>query len=191
MSIYKYTPTHIPGVDIFKYIFEDKKLFFSNLLKLNDPFELKPHIKKYEVPENDMILNMGANLINLSGQAHKSHYATANHQLKDVGILSLTNREDNLMLWAHYADSHKGIVIEFDEKHPFFTDSNYLHPYLLYPLDKVFYKPSRPSINSDKYYDKETFYTKSEDWKYEEEYRITIDEREYKLNPIKSEIITK
>jgi hypothetical protein len=41
-----------------------------------------------------------------------------------VGIFSLSAAEKNLLMWAHYADSHRGLLIEFDPKHPFFNASN-------------------------------------------------------------------
>lgn len=40
---------------------------------------------------------------------------------KRFGVLSLTGAPDNLLMWAHYADEHKGAVIEIDIEHPEFT----------------------------------------------------------------------
>lgn len=37
-----------------------------------------------------------------------------------VGILSLSESADHPLLWAHYADSHKGLAIEFDVQHEYF-----------------------------------------------------------------------
>jgi hypothetical protein len=39
---------------------------------------------------------------------------------KLVGILSLTEKRDNLLMWAHYANDHQGFVIEFDDTHEYF-----------------------------------------------------------------------
>jgi hypothetical protein len=39
---------------------------------------------------------------------------------KLVGILSLTEKRDNLLMWAHYAHDHQGLVIEFDDTHEYF-----------------------------------------------------------------------
>src|ERR1035438_8493458 len=36
---------------------------------------------------------------------------------RNVGILSLTEVPDDPVMWAHYADSHRGILVGFDEKH--------------------------------------------------------------------------
>jgi hypothetical protein len=33
---------------------------------------------------------------------------------EEAGVLSLAEHPDNLLMWAHYADSHRGICLEFD-----------------------------------------------------------------------------
>ena len=37
-----------------------------------------------------------------------------------VGILSLSETPDNLLMWAHYAEGHRGFVLMFDGCHDFF-----------------------------------------------------------------------
>ena len=37
-----------------------------------------------------------------------------------IGVLSLTEKPDNLLMWAHYAQQHTGFVIEFDADDLFF-----------------------------------------------------------------------
>ena len=39
---------------------------------------------------------------------------------KAQGILSLSRSNDSLLMWAHYADAHRGYVLGLDEAHPFF-----------------------------------------------------------------------
>ena len=84
---------------------------------------------------------------------------------------------DNLAMWAHYANNHKGIVLEFEKNHWFFNDLT-LPEYVevLHQLEKVIYisRENRKSISSDEYFTKETFLTKSNDWEYEDEYRMSI-----------------
>lgn len=38
-----------------------------------------------------------------------------------VGIFSLCACHDSLLMWAHYGDSHRGFVVEFDTTSPFFN----------------------------------------------------------------------
>jgi hypothetical protein len=37
-----------------------------------------------------------------------------------VGILSLSETADDVLMWAHYADNHRGMVLVFDRSSPFF-----------------------------------------------------------------------
>ena len=36
------------------------------------------------------------------------------------GILCFTEKKDNLLMWSHYANSHKGFVLEFFPEHSYF-----------------------------------------------------------------------
>jgi len=38
----------------------------------------------------------------------------------DLGILCFSRIHDSLLMWSHYAESHRGFVIGFDPEHPFF-----------------------------------------------------------------------
>lgn len=96
-----------------------------------------------------------------------------------TGILSLTKDPENLLMWAHYADCHRGIVIEFDGSHPFFNQSdNNIYPTKI----ETNYSEERPKIefqlgdfnNSNRLYNmfSQIYFTKSINWKYESEYRV-------------------
>ncbi|WP_444906683.1 DUF2971 domain-containing protein [Microbulbifer sp. SSSA008] len=39
----------------------------------------------------------------------------------DIGVLCLTTKPDNLLMWSHYAQNHEGFVLELDITHPFFN----------------------------------------------------------------------
>lgn len=111
---------------------------------------------------------------------------------KTVGILSLTERPDNLLMWAHYSSNHTGFVIQFDETHSFFdrrTEPNELRRY----LKKVIYLDQRPETvlynskvseeeNSNNLSDN-VFWNKSRHWEYEQEWRMidTLDGCEKKI----------
>lgn len=45
---------------------------------------------------------------------------------KKWGIVSLSAEPLNELMWAHYADSHKGIAVEFDETNELFTHPSFL-----------------------------------------------------------------
>ena len=79
----------------------------SNTKQLNDPYEGFISIKDYQQQLN--------NLKNIFSQ-HRANLTLIEQSLKNIidmkdtklGILSLSKRYDDELLWAHYANSHKG-----------------------------------------------------------------------------------
>jgi len=89
-----------------------------------------------------------------------------------IGILCLSESPANLLMWAHYADSHQGFVVEFDSEAPFFDQRKGHHDEFRY-LRKVIYRDRRPSLILSES-DFSPFLTKSLDWRYEAEWRMMI-----------------
>ncbi len=80
-----------------------------------------------------------------------------------MGILCLSGKWDNVLMWSHYSRDHQGFVIEFAGDNPFFGKS----------VVKVDYSNERPILGNrrDGWNDGALFETKSKDWEYEDEYR--------------------
>jgi hypothetical protein len=102
---------------------------------------------------------------------------------EQVGILSLSEDPHNLLMWSHYADSHRGVVLQFDRGHPFF-DQRLQDEDPIRHLRPVTYQADRPTI---RYFDPNAdfqtyfldmcasvFLTKGRDWRYEREWRIML-----------------
>lgn len=90
-----------------------------------------------------------------------------------IGVLCLTESSENLLMWAHYADSHQGFVIEFDTDHSFFDqrvgrDDEFRH------LRRVGYCDKRPALAFGETDDFLPLITKSTDWRYEMEWRMML-----------------
>ena len=81
-------------------------------------------------------------------------------------ILCLSTHNDLLLMWAHYADRHRGICLEFDAALPNMGEAF-----------EVIYRDQRPVIDCRLLRDFTTrtasaLLTKSSHWSYEQEYRI-------------------
>lgn len=92
---------------------------------------------------------------------------------KMIGILCLTESPDNLLMWAHYAHSHQGFVVEFDTDHPFFDQRLHLEDDFRC-LRKVIYSEKRPSFVLSNLKDFTPFLTKGLEWSYETEWRMML-----------------
>ncbi|ART55602.1 hypothetical protein CBP36_06450 [Acidovorax carolinensis] len=90
-------------------------------------------------------------------------------------VASLSASPDNFLLWSHYADGHKGVAIELDlpENHPDIVKVIYS------PFSSVF--SEEPQKGEDM---RHIFNGKSEEWSYEQEYRIIFPRKYFRL-PLK------
>lgn len=89
-------------------------------------------------------------------------------------LLSLSGTERNIVMWAHYADKHQGVVIGIDFDNLFALGDGVT-------MDRVIYSKKRPRVDL-LLKDKEerlrqsckVLITKSESWDYEDEHRNVI-----------------
>ncbi|WP_429185921.1 DUF2971 domain-containing protein [Aeromonas veronii] len=166
----------------------DPALRLSPTAILNDPFENRL---------NEEVINNIKEKISLKGLGFDvnpnfpKHFETSflmqriNEQIDDYGIVSLSETPRNLLMWAHYANEHKGICIGY--KRNLFESlpdqiSNYISNAESYTPVKVNYDNIRPQVISDnrpdldkvKSYVLQQLTTKSDDWMYEKEHRCII-----------------
>jgi len=175
-------------------ILTNNEIFLSSPANFNDPFDssLPFKYKKEELtPENiykkliEVMRKYSPNISELelqnfcyerqrsgiyeSGEYWKEFYDDTKNQIfNDFGIMSLTTKNDNLLMWSHYANGHQGLCIGLDTEILFNTISGRLAP--------VFYSSSFPEIGL---FEKDIrnwiqlVNTKSKHWQYEDEYRLT------------------
>jgi hypothetical protein len=96
------------------------------------------------------------------------------------GILSLSETPTSLLMWAHYADCHRGLVFEFDASHLFFHQRTSAG--VIGKLRQVVYAVARPaivaydpSVPAEELADRliaDLLLTKGVDWQYEREWRL-------------------
>ncbi len=111
------------------------------------------------------------------------------HALRDFsnlhGIISLSESKDEVLMWSHYSTNHTGVVVELliDRSNPqsLFINSTDLHAEAFEHSDFLFnsvnYSPERgyktfSTITDIDFVKKHYYFTKAEQWKYEQEHRF-------------------
>ena len=157
--------------DVAKLVLQNKTIRFTSPLEFNDPYDAHP---PYKFINTSITETEKCNLeIGFKGLAD------------DTLILSLSKTNKNLMMWGHYADCHKGIVIEFNPEAEI----------LNYGVDVKYYKKILELKNTYNQYCAEDgkaliealhliFTTKNICWKYEKEKRI-IQDKPLRINYLK------
>ena len=140
------------------------------------PAELRALIPRHalEILLESQLPSVQTQLEGFSAQMMPLLQETMARKLEELlGILCLTEDADNLLMWAHYADSHRGFVLHFDEASPFFhrrvSDEDELRH-----LRKVTYSEKRPSLTLSDVEDGSVFLTKGSAWGYETEWRMIV-----------------
>ncbi len=90
---------------------------------------------------------------------------TTNRIRRALGIFSLTEKRDNILMWAHYAENHEGFCLEFDANNAFFQKALPVNYSTRLPVLNVM--QAHPPLE-----EAEKLLTKAKDWKYEGEWRI-------------------
>ncbi|KDN54419.1 DUF2971 domain-containing protein [Flavobacterium seoulense] len=91
----------------------DFKLKFSGVLP-NDNFLKKYYIEKLEI-RDAIIERIARNKVNIDFFLEDIRSAILKSAIDNVGICSFSKNYNDIKMWAHYADSHKGICMVFDK----------------------------------------------------------------------------
>lgn len=96
---------------------------------------------------------------------------------QQFGVVCYSQNNDNMLMWSHYADNHRGICLGFEPTVPF----NQSHVGMVFSyLNRVQYCKMVPPYQFGGFETKEiidVFCTKSSDWEYEEEIRQIFDKK--------------
>jgi len=91
---------------------------------------------------------------------------------REIRICSFSERNDSLLMWSHYSDQHRGLCIKYVFRHQRKIE-NFLEP--VHYTDKMFDITSQFNGLKQKHFAlKIGSITKSLDWQYEKEWRLTF-----------------
>jgi hypothetical protein len=205
MHFYKYLLTNKYALNIIKH----SEIYLSKPLYFNDPFDCKSNVYYQGTYKEwfDKLKSIGYNEIyshQLATQYQNKYLTIDELNLNKIdreshGIFCLTKDPKNILMWSHYADSHKGICLEFTPV----KNGNYIG----FPIDpsysisdpidnllsitKVSYsKQMPPAYNHIKQNIKhyiEFLLTKHKQWQYEKEFRVIFPIDYIKNNPVQIE----
>lgn len=110
-----------------------QQIAFLHIDKLNDPFDIYYHFETdfnedYQALVNHIQQHHAKNLEEFKQRLPKQNWESAVRQMKDhlnnsrnsmfvfstSGISEDKHPKDNLHIWSHYGNGHRGVAIEFD-----------------------------------------------------------------------------
>lgn len=193
-KFYKYRSCK--NIDFIEEIISENKIWAASPLDFNDPFDCIPFMdagknnrdfikwakqaidKRLPRPERCLFFKEIKKKMNKSPNHLIDCWRTL---MGEYGVVSFASEFDNLLMWSHYADDHKGVCIEFS-----LADVREIEG--LGVVGAVEYNQDRPTMslfseivlqiissddNSEHLYSllKQALFTKYEGWAYEKEWR--------------------
>jgi hypothetical protein len=172
---------------------KNAQVYFNTAASFNDPFDCSVleasvilgdneliEIYKRFLKDNKKLANIEINSvkdipkddINKIHEAVEKNLKTEqNRILTQRGCTCFSEVNDNILLWSHYADGHKGICLEFDTSFPLFTkvkEVKYSQNFpSMDPIKMLFGSVEEMSEEWEK-----PICTKYECWNYEKEWRV-------------------
>lgn len=167
--IYKYM-----AVNQFLYeMLINQEMWFSSPMDFNDPFDC--NLPLNQMYEGAIIMNhLGwSTEMNSEERIQKTlvpyYFKTALDTLREnIGVQCFSAVKDNLTMWAHYANHHKGVMIEFDKKLLLQNFPEIVEVIYTDDVEKIDYNLPASDIF------KNLVDKKSTDWRLEEEVRIIV-----------------
>jgi len=187
-KLYKYQPYTVWSLDNLK----NRQLWFSKPCRLNDPFDCafptvpsepnedewrRLHQDARETVQDkerfDLEYSLNGNYSdqfrNFVRRQTKDFLTTRRRTtLYESGLACFSEILDNLLMWSHYADGHRGFCLEFDVRSDPFHKAipvRYLETLPRFnPVEILAEGPSEPLMDLIR--------TKSINWSYEKEWRI-------------------
>lgn len=171
-EFHKFCDDHI---DYF-FEFDERNEDFVYKSKENYLSEIQKNQEKYLPGDIGELLTSTKNKI--QNTIIKSIIEARKNQFSKVGVTCFSRNNSNLLMWSHYANSHKGICLEFDSTLEPFSKSF-----------EVIYDSNIPVIESDLLFQEEhslesfrkLLSFKSKDWEHEEELRLLHQEKNKKF----------
>lgn len=178
-----------------EHIFKKSELFFSAPLDLNDPFDSRFKVEwngsagdrrdwfanfvdtQLRPPHHKRDEAIAKGMLGFVGENHERHKWVDEREfvievLGHFSMCCLSARPDDILMWSHYSDCHRGICLEFSLRGT--PDFGELRP-VAYEREIPVHNPLRP--RPDMGFD--VLFRKSAHWEYEQEWRSVVTQERH------------
>ena len=182
ISLYRFESDNTPHFqDSITELFEKNLIYLNDRSQLNDPFDTNPvligSIKPTDIHElvkrntNENRVNRRKKIKNLD-ELNGYFDRNFNSVFDSYGIKCFSRTMNNILMWSHYANSHRGICIEFKPKPK--SPISFNVP-VIYSTERPIVERYIISNKGDERINRQAtilLRSKAIDWAYEEEQRV-------------------
>jgi hypothetical protein len=208
-SLYQYRPISGEKLGYLKSLLLGNELYLGSSARFNDPFDskvdldfsgAKPQDWREMFEKGVRLMQPGLSDSKLNAEVTKimgrKHYqnptrlqavvADVQKNIHRVGVACFSEVPDSILMWSHYAESHSGVCVEFDN-----TDSKSVMAKALPVRYSSNYNAAKVFFDNEERQFELFLLTKSDCWSYEREWRIChfrggVGVQELPVNAIRS-----
>lgn len=188
--LYRYRSLEGNGMERLRHIISSNTMYFANPSDFNDPYDCRPAFsmdgsQREQTTYLEGVFSRRAPYMDRAARRAEvrrllksptespmrpeamSKFASSYYEdiSSRVGLLCLTESRDDILMWSHYAASHRGVCLGFNSQCPSFSNAL-----------RVRYEDNRPVVNPVKQSPDEmlemALLTKARHWEYEREWRV-------------------
>jgi hypothetical protein len=182
--LYKYEGFNIRSISNLK----NNQIWFSVPKDFNDPFEFKFKLKSFseedyryqyerwyrnqEPKGGEKIESLKKKFDEYTKQIFEGFYENF---LNNGGVCCFSEKKDDILMWSHYSDSHKGFCLEFDTNYEPFSEAKKINYSFDFPtIEPLVILPDNKRHNLSERQEElmKMIATKFKCWEYEKEWRI-------------------
>jgi hypothetical protein len=130
-------PEYTELIERIRKLFSHSELYADSPKNFNDPFDCKVDFTFNGCTDDDIrkFIEKKQNYLNRNIDVEKEYAAAIGNKLEwqqnvmksaienlqpeiddKMGVLCFSEHRDNILMWSHYSDGHKGFCLEFDKK---------------------------------------------------------------------------
>lgn len=174
----------------------ERYIYFATPKSFNDPFEFTFSQDNLD----DVVLEMFSNMVEsrnlkpdgetvrqVKGQMKAALLKSLLEKYDDMqsrGLCCFTGTNDNVLLWGHYANGHRGVCLEYDKA--LFETGKAIEVRYSDTPPRLYAKGEE--IDTERWF-KEFVATKSIDWKYEQEVRLIHEKGNHRSHIAPNQIV--
>ena len=191
IHFYKFRSTSPTDWPFVERIFTHSELYFARPSQFNDPFDcypvvslsatdseyaayledlykrFAPHLSRHDRRSSIRSVIKDPSLNHSSQLVIDTMHDSVRRAVESAGVLSLSADPTPVLMWSHYANSHKGICLRFKATPhlPFFGRAQPVTYHIVRPVINLIRDSGRELIDK-------AVLTKADFWSYEDEWRV-------------------
>ncbi len=172
----KYLYKYMSLSDALNYIFKENTFKFSDPIDFNDPFDCSEHLIKIKIDKDSerIFFDEASKKYNIPRRERRKQIKKLGETQTYSNVLKIKKRDfkvscfseiaDEILMWSHYADKHKGVCIKFEL-------DILREDYVIYPVNYISKIQEIDGMANTPYVFYYLVTTKAQRWAYEKEVR--------------------